>query len=135
MADVTALSDLELFGGCSAADLALIGASSEELAVEPGELVVREGRYDHEFYVILDGVAGVTRGGSELARLGPGDFFGVSALLSGQPRNASVTASTDMRLLVVPEETFRQLVSRVPSFAASVHWDAGGRGAPAVTGP
>jgi CRP-like cAMP-binding protein len=135
MGDVTVLRDLELFADCSPADLALISASAEELAVEPGELVVREGRYDHEFYVILDGVAAVTRGGSELARLGPGGFFGVSALLSGQPRNASVTASTEMRLLVVPEETFRELVSRVPSFAAAVDRAGGGRAAPVVSGP
>jgi CRP-like cAMP-binding protein len=128
MGERTGLRDLELFAGCSADDLALVGASGEELEVEPGEVVVREGRHDHEFYVILDGRAAVTRDGTELARLGRGDFFGAAALLKGGPRNASVQASSGMRLLVVPEETFRELLRRAPSFATAVHLGADGRG-------
>jgi len=37
----------------------------------------------------------------ELARLGPGDFFGEMSLLTGEPRSATVTAITDCDLLEI----------------------------------
>jgi CRP/FNR family transcriptional regulator, cyclic AMP receptor protein len=135
MGDRTVLRDLALFAGCSADDLSVLLAGSEELDVEQGEVVVREGRHDHEFYVVLEGSARVVRDGSSLARLDPGDFFGEGALLSGRPRNASVIALTDMRVLVVPEERFGDLLARVPGFSAAVRLGPDGRsGEPAAEG-
>jgi CRP/FNR family cyclic AMP-dependent transcriptional regulator len=111
---------LSLFEGCSAAELDQITASGEEVEVEPGEIVVREGRFDHEFFVILAGTAAVLKAGAEVARLGPGEFFGETALLTGQARNASVEADGPMRLLVIPEERFHDLLDLVPAFAVTV---------------
>ena len=127
MGDGTVLRGLALFACCSAEDLSFVLAGSEEIDVEPDELVVRKGRLDHELYVILAGEAAVIRDGSEPASLGPGDFFGEAALLSGRPRNASVQASSDMRLLVLPETVFRELFGRVPGFAAAIRGGTDGR--------
>jgi CRP-like cAMP-binding protein len=71
--------------------------STERL--EAGSIVIREGDVADRFYVIAEGCAVVTRqgdgGSEELARLGPGEYFGEMGMITGQPRNATVTISDD----------------------------------------
>jgi CRP-like cAMP-binding protein len=66
--------------------------SAEKL--EAGATVIREGDAADRFYVISEGCAVVTRraagGSEELARLGPGEYFGEMGMITGQPRNATV---------------------------------------------
>lgn len=67
--------------------------STERL--EAGATVIQEGDAADRFYVITEGCAVVTRhaagGSEELARLGPGEYFGEMGMITGQPRNATVT--------------------------------------------
>ena len=71
--------------------------STERL--EAGATVIREGDVADRFYVITEGCAVVTRhaagGSEELARLGPGEYFGEMGMITGQPRNATVTISDE----------------------------------------
>ena len=71
--------------------------STERL--EAGVIVIREGDTADRFYVIAEGCAVVTRrttdGSDELARLGPGEYFGEMGMITGQPRNATVTISDE----------------------------------------
>ena len=46
-------------------------------------MIVKEGGFSNDFYVIEDGTAKVERDGEELAELGPGDVFGEQGLLEG----------------------------------------------------
>jgi len=66
---------------------------------ESGTTVIREGDAADRFYVITEGCAVVTRltdgGSEELARLGPGEYFGEMGMITGQPRNATVTISDE----------------------------------------
>ena len=74
-------------------------------------MVIREG--DHQgvgFFVIAEGEAIVSAGGHELARLGPGSYFGEVALISDRVRTATVTAATDLRCLVMMLTDFRAFV-------------------------
>jgi CRP-like cAMP-binding protein len=66
-----------------------------------GTEVVKEGGYSNHFYVIEDGTAKVERGGEHLADLGPGDVFGEQGLLEEQERSASVTATSQLRLIKI----------------------------------
>jgi CRP-like cAMP-binding protein len=88
---------------------ALPGISAEALGrlfpefsterLEPGATVIREGDDADRFYVIAEGCAVVTRrkdgGSDELARLGPGEYFGEMGMITGQSRNATVTISDE----------------------------------------
>lgn len=47
--------------------------------------------------------------------MGPGDFLGEMSLLDGQPRSATVTAETPVRLLVIGQREFYTLLAEVPS--------------------
>jgi CRP-like cAMP-binding protein/cytochrome P450 len=71
--------------------------STENL--EAGATVIRQGDAADRFYVIAEGCAVVTRkgadGSEELARLGPGEYFGEMGMITGQPRNATVTISDE----------------------------------------
>ena len=73
-------------------------------ATPAGRRVVEEGALGDQFFVIVGGTAKVTRRGRRVATLGRGDAFGELSLLVRSPRNATVTAETDLDVLVRPSE-------------------------------
>lgn len=78
-----------------------------------GETVISAGEPGDAAYVVLQGVAVIEARGVEGRRrcgsLGPGDMFGELSLLTGRPHHASVTAATDLDLMVLDGTTFRCL--------------------------
>jgi CRP/FNR family transcriptional regulator, cyclic AMP receptor protein len=62
----------------------------------------------------------VERNGVQVNVLGPGDFLGEGALVLGKPRNATITATTPLRALVISEGNFKQLL-RDGRIAGMVH--------------
>lgn len=77
-----------------------------------GDRVLREGAPGDRFLVLREGQAVVHRGGRALAYLGPGDFFGEDALISGARRNASVTLLSAATLMSLPRGPFLDLLVR-----------------------
>ena len=67
--------------------------------------------------MIIEGNATVSRHGRKVASLGAGDAFGELALLDKAPRNATVTAQTDMEVVVLGQREFGGLIDEVPGFA------------------
>jgi CRP-like cAMP-binding protein len=63
----------------------------------------------------------------EVARLGPGDFFGEMSLLTGAPRTASVTAVTDVEVLEITGDAFRQFVLANPAAVERIGGAVAGR--------
>src|SRR5437763_5533569 len=102
------LSEVPLFRACSQKELAAVARVADEIDVAPGRDVVREGQTGHEFFVIVDGKATVTRDGREVATLGPGDYFGELALLDRtyNRRDATVSAAAPLNLLVIGPREF-----------------------------
>jgi len=76
-----------------------------------GAVVIREGDPGSRFYVLTAGRAVVTRGDVHVAELGPGNYFGEVALLLDQPRNATVTAATDLRVLILERDEFLRVLT------------------------
>ncbi len=109
-----------MFASCSNADLAAIAAAVDELEVEAGRVLVTEGEVGKEAFVIVDGEAVVTRADEVLNTIGPGQPFGEMALVDRSPRNATVTASTPMRLLVIAQREFVGLMDASPGFTHSI---------------
>ena len=114
------LADVVLFSGCNAKELAHIAALATELDVPEGKVLAREGSPGREFYVILEGKAGVEIGGKAVATLGPGDFFGEMALLDQGPRVATVKAETAMDVVVLDPREFVSLIEEHPAVARKV---------------
>jgi CRP-like cAMP-binding protein len=111
------LQQVPLFAACSRKDLQLVARRAEDVRVAGGKTLVSEGETGHEFFVILEGTAKVSRQGRKVASIGPGAAFGELALLEKAPRNATVTAETDMELVVLGQREFAGLVDEVPGFA------------------
>ncbi len=106
-----------LFSGCNKKELSLIGRASDEVGVDAGRLLCEEGKPGFEFFLILDGRAGVSRGGRKVATLRPGQYFGELSLLDRKPRSATITSETPMQLLVLDQRQFDGLMDQVPGIA------------------
>jgi CRP/FNR family cyclic AMP-dependent transcriptional regulator len=109
------LAQVRLFSALNKKEIGLIGKVSDEVQVPSGKVLVTEGSTGHEFYLILEGQAAVRHGDRRVAMLGPGQYFGELALLDRAPRNATVVADTDMRLLVIGQREFASVLDAVPA--------------------
>jgi CPA2 family monovalent cation:H+ antiporter-2 len=87
----------------------------------PGDRVIRKGDRADGAYFISKGTVQVRVGGREIP-LGPGDFFGEMALLSGERRSADVTATDYCQFLMLDQREFRSFVASHPQLRA--HLDA-----------
>ncbi len=111
------LKSVWLFSGCSASELRKIRSSLDEVTVPAGKVIVEEGRFGLEFFLIVSGSATVTRNGKKVATLGPGGYFGELALLDRKPRSATVVSDTEMDLVVLSQRQFNSVLQSVPSIA------------------
>jgi CRP/FNR family cyclic AMP-dependent transcriptional regulator len=78
--------------------------------------LVREGNPADAFFVILDGEARVDVPGRAVP-LSSGDFFGEMGLIDGEPRSATVSAVTDVLVLMIPRAKFLKLLESEPKVA------------------
>lgn len=100
-----------IFSACSHDELLRVARATTIRGAAVGEQVIREGeRGAREFFVILKGEAHVTRGGRDVGTLAPGDFFGELALFDPAPRNATVTATTELSLAVLAQPAFHEVL-------------------------
>jgi CRP-like cAMP-binding protein len=83
-------------------------------------VLTREGEAGREFVVLVEGTAEVTKNGRRVNVLNAGDFLGEIALISGGPRTATVTTTTDADLLVLTARSFQRVTKEMPSVQASV---------------
>ena len=120
-AKVELLRGVSLFSACSNGELSRIASLADEIEVEKGRVLTREGDPGSEFFVVVEGQARVTVGDrGRLAALGPGASFGEMSLLDQRPRSATVEAETDMYVLVLDSRSFSSLVEEVPSVGRKV---------------
>jgi CRP/FNR family transcriptional regulator, cyclic AMP receptor protein len=118
--DPNRLRSLPLFADVSDEELSQIATFAQEISVEAGRELVREGDFSYEFMAIEHGEAEVTRHGEHVAELGPGDFFGEMGLLEKTLRNATVTAKTPMQLVTLTGWDLRRVERTVPQAVARV---------------
>jgi CRP/FNR family transcriptional regulator, cyclic AMP receptor protein len=115
------LRGVPLFSACSKRELSRIASLADEIEVQKGRVLTREGDPGQECFVVVDGRATVTVGDrGRVGRLARGACFGEMSLLDSEPRSATVEAQTDMRLLVLDSRSFSALIGEVPSVARKV---------------
>jgi CRP/FNR family transcriptional regulator, cyclic AMP receptor protein len=117
---VEALANTPLFAGLSKKELTELARMTEDVRVEAGGVLCREGELGREFFVIMDGEAQVTRKGKRLEKRGGGDFFGEIALIEDVPRTATVTAATPLRLFALTSRDFRHMLDDHPAIERKV---------------
>ena len=111
------LARVPAFSATSTKNRKVIAQMGKVLPWAEGREGVKQGSRGAAFYVVLDGTVEVTRDGAPLARLHTGDFFGETALLTGEGRNASVTALSDCTMFVLGRPAFAAAVKTNPEIA------------------
>ena len=114
------LRALPLFASCPTRELRRIAAIADELNFRQGTMLTRQGHPGREMFIILDGTVKVERDGVQVNELGPGDFLGEGALILGEPRNATITATSPIRALVITAMNFKQLLEDDPDISLNV---------------
>ncbi len=105
------LRRIPAFAGCSDRELAEIDRLVDDWVVPAGTVLMREGSRGHEAFMIIDGRASVAILGEPMVELGPGEFLGELSMVDHEPRSATVTSLTEMRLLVVGPAEFDSFVA------------------------
>ena len=116
--------DSTLFAGLSKKELKAVSRLLTPLKVAQGTVLTREGDLGREAMLIGSGTASVERDGNKVATLGPGEFFGELALLTGAPRMAMVRAETDMVIAALSRQEFASLLDTSPKIAQKILVDA-----------
>ncbi|MBF0502415.1 MAG: cyclic nucleotide-binding domain-containing protein [Candidatus Riflebacteria bacterium] len=113
---------ISLFEGLEEADLAKISEVTKERIVPKGTILFKEGEIGDAFYLLVGGTVEVLKkdGGVDkviatITDKDKNDFFGEMALIEGAPRNATVRAGTDTRLLFIDKKDFDMML-RLNSF-------------------
>jgi CRP-like cAMP-binding protein len=107
-------------------EVELVFGAIKLMAYNKGETIIKEGAQGNSFYIILEGDVRVVvgkkffRSGKEVARLGPGDFFGETALVSNQPRNATVICDGLVRAVELERSAFESLKSSNDNFSKAM---------------
>jgi CRP/FNR family transcriptional regulator, cyclic AMP receptor protein len=114
------IRNVPLFSKLNKKGLEDVAHIADELDLPQGKVMAVEGDRGREFFVLLDGEADVTKGDRSINRLQKGDFFGEIALVTHMPRTASVTATSDVRVLVITERDFAALLKRAPEVSRGV---------------
>jgi CPA2 family monovalent cation:H+ antiporter-2 len=107
------MSKFPVFGDLSAEQRAELLTLFKPRSAAPGDRVIRAGDVGTEMFFISSGAVEVSIGDKKI-HLGPGDFFGEMALLTGGRRTADVTAIDYCLFLVINKDEFDTFISRYP---------------------
>jgi CRP/FNR family transcriptional regulator, cyclic AMP receptor protein len=122
------LKAIALFADLSREQLAQLAGLTDEIVVPAGTRLIDEGSFAHEFLLILAGSAEVRRGQQLLATLGPGEFAGEIGAMRDARRNATVTAVSELRALVMTARDLRHVTAQMPTVAARIDATIAARG-------
>ena len=109
----TYLSSIPMFRSCTTEQLDRLAELGTAVNTTDAD-VVSEGDRGDDFFVITSGKGRVTRGGHEVAELGPGDYFGELSLFDPASRNATVAALGTMSLVSLSRDSFAQALDEAP---------------------
>ncbi|KSV75427.1 MULTISPECIES: cyclic nucleotide-gated ion channel [unclassified Sinorhizobium] len=95
--------------------------------VPAGAIICRKGEAGDQMFFIVEGRVSITTPSPTPIELGPGSFFGEMALITGEPRSATVSAATEVSLLSLYAEDFQMLSSSNPEIAEVIRKTAEAR--------
>ena len=110
------LRPIELFKTLTPRQLTDVAEHMTKRHYTADEMIIREGEPGEEFFLVSEGEVDVIRADHEVARLGPGDFFGEVALISGEPRNATVVAMSEVDTYVLGKTDFESALATSQTF-------------------
>ena len=114
------LQRVPLFTGFNEDELRRVAELSRIVETPAGTVVTQIGEPGDSFFIIIDGTVGVRTPVGAGSELHPGDFFGEMSLLDGEPRSATIVATTDLRLLIVDRLHFWRMLDETPELVRGI---------------
>lgn len=114
------LATVPLFSECSMPQIRRIVQAGMIVSRDEGADVVIEGTNGVAFFVLLAGSVSVSRGGDRIDEMKAGDFFGETALIKKEPRNATITADSEVHLFALTAAGFKKLLLNDAAMAVAV---------------
>ena len=114
------LRRVPLFSECSKRQLAQLAAIADEMDFPAGRTLIKEGEAGRECFVIVDGSIELRRRGRRVPLTGDPNIFGEMALLTGSPRNATLTTLSPVRALVITDRAFNRLLNDQPGIQRKI---------------
>ncbi|WP_203338370.1 cyclic nucleotide-binding domain-containing protein [Nocardioides limicola] len=108
------IGSLPLFADCSATDIAEVARLADEIDLPTGRVLTTEGTSGRELMILVAGRAVVRKHDEDVATLGPGDLIGEIAMVTEEPRTATVVTTEPARVLVLPRHHVQQLLAKGP---------------------
>jgi CRP/FNR family transcriptional regulator, cyclic AMP receptor protein len=118
--DESELQSIPLFESLPRDARSVIAQHADEIDVDEGTDLVRQGEFAYEFFVIEEGGADVLRDGERIAGLGPGDFLGEMGIVSQAVRNATVRTTASGTVMVMTSQDFRAMQRSNPTVASQI---------------
>lgn len=118
----SALHGIDFLAHLPDAALHTLAESAETRLFAPGERIVREGDAGEELFVIRRGGVRIEIGAQhrEVARIGPGQFFGEMSLMTGEERRATVRALEETELLALDRACLQPVLESQPELAQKI---------------
>lgn len=118
------LASLERFADLDDAEVRAIVENGTAVRIPADWSLIWEKTPADKAYLILEGEVSVRQRGEEIARLGPGDTVGETAIVTHKLRNASVVSLTELRVLHFTSEAVEKLLDDVPRFRTALEQTA-----------
>lgn len=114
------LRKVPLFSACTDRELGRIATLADEIRVDSGRVLTKEGAPGREFFVVAEGKATASLRKKKLATFGRGDCFGEMSLLDQGPRSATVVSDSTMTLFVFEPRGFASMLDMTPPVARKI---------------
>jgi len=118
--DIESMRGIALFEGMGDEELAASAAMFEPIRRMAGERVTKEDDFGYSLFLVLSGSLSVDAGGTVLAEISAGDCFGEVSLVTGEKRNATVTALETCDLAKIMTWDFAELTAKDPELARRI---------------
>lgn len=121
------LGKVPLFGGCVQEIITQLADATAEFEFASGQPIVQQGQVGNGLYIVVTGGARIVGGTDELARLGPGEFFGELSVIDQQPRAATAYADGQTVCLALASWDLMAVLEREPQLALNLLRELAGR--------
>ena len=111
---------IPLFSDAAEDELKRLGAFAESVEFSERAEIIREGDFSRALLAIEEGTVEVARGGEHIVNLGPGDVFGEVGVLNDALRNATVTATSRLKLIIIDQLEVQRLKETAPGIYARI---------------